>query len=136
MSANPQKGNPTRHHRGESNARFGSPFERWLVGSQPWCSCAVAEVGDQLIGMAWLVVYQRVTNPSQFDRATGDIQSVYVRPNYRHRGVGRALVQLMIDEGERRGVDRFTVDSNDRALRFYQRQGFATRASLLQRSAR
>lgn len=118
----------------EERASFAALFEDWLVAAQLWCACAVAEVGDQLIGMAWLVVHQRVPNPSQFNRATGEIQSTYVRPSHRHRGVGRELVQLVLEYGEQRDIARFTVDANDSAVRFYQRLGFANSPLTLERS--
>ena len=117
----------------EERRNFAALFEDWFVAAQPWCACAVAEVGDQLIGMAWLVIHQRVPNPSRFNRATGEIQSVYVRPNQRRRGVGQGLVKLLLDYGEQRDVARFTVDANDRAIRFYQRLGFTNSPLMLER---
>ncbi|MGV3733059.1 MAG: GNAT family N-acetyltransferase [Microcella sp.] len=112
---------------------FAALFENWLEAAQPWCACAVAEVGDQLIGMAWLVMHQRVPNPSQFNRATGEIQSVYVRPTHRRLGVGRGLVQLLLDYGEQRDIARFTVDANHSAVQFYQRLGFASSPLMMER---
>lgn len=112
---------------------FTTRFEQWWTAAQPWCACSIAEVGNQLVGMAWLVLHQRIPNPSQFERTTGDLQSVYVRPNHRHLGVGRGLVKLLLDEGERRGVTRFTVESNESATHFYERQGFTSSPLLMNR---
>ncbi|MCI9859634.1 GNAT family N-acetyltransferase [Microbacterium proteolyticum] len=86
------------------------------------------------LGGAWLLLHERVPNPPRFGRAGGDIQSVYFRPKYRRTGIGRDLVRLLLAEGERRGISRFTVDSNDHALRLYQGEGFVRSHLRLERT--
>lgn len=112
---------------------FAQRFGRWWQEAESRCACAVAEVDGQLIGAAWLLLHERVPNPSRFNRAAGDIQSVYVRSAYRRAGIGRDLVRVLLAEGRRRGISRFTVDSNDYALGLYKEEGFVSSPLRLER---
>lgn len=95
--------------------------------------CAIGLVGDASAGMAWLVLYERIPNPDAPTRLCGDIQSVYVRPEHRGGAIGRSLVQTLLDEADRRGVAKLTVDANERAQEFYRHLGFGPASGLLQR---
>ncbi|MDQ1111560.1 GNAT superfamily N-acetyltransferase [Microbacterium testaceum] len=118
----------------DERANFARRFARWWQEAESRSACAVAEVDGQLIGAAWLLIHERVPNPSHFDRAAGDIQSVYVRPAYRRAGIGRGLVRVLLAEGQRRAISRFTVESNDHALRLYQEEGFVSSRLRLERT--
>lgn len=48
--------------------------------------------------MAWLMFTERVPGPAQQRRRFGDVQSVYVVPEVRGRGIGAALVQALLIE--------------------------------------
>lgn len=52
----------------------------------------VAEIDGYVVGCAWLLVAQRVPGNGSLDRRYGDVQSVMVREEYRHRGIGTALM--------------------------------------------
>lgn len=56
-----------------------------------------------------------------------DIHNLAVHPTYRRKGVGKSLLQAVIDEGRRRGSSRVTLEvrrSNEAAQRLYQSLGF------------
>lgn len=84
----------------------------------------VAEHRGEIVGMAWLVVFDRVPNIDQLVRKTGDIQSVFVLPSFRRAGVGRALVDALLAEADTQGIDRVTVSGNQAAAALYASAGF------------
>jgi GNAT superfamily N-acetyltransferase len=85
-----------------------------------------------LVGMAWLAFVPRVPRPGNITRRSADIQSVYVLPDKRGRGVGSALVKAAADHAFGRGAVRVTVKSGRKALPLYERLGFASSPQLLQ----
>ncbi|WP_167993392.1 GNAT family N-acetyltransferase [Arthrobacter pigmenti] len=97
--------------------------------------CRVAEVDSRLVGMAWLVIFERVPDIHDRHRLTGDIQSVFVRPEHRRRGIGAALVRSLVDVADERGVPRVTVSANASAASMYEAEGFAPAPYLFERRA-
>lgn len=63
----------------------------------------VADMAGVLIGTGALVVE---------DARTGRIARVSVAPGQRGRGVGRRLVQHLLDAARQRGLDRIVVETN------------------------
>lgn len=104
-----------------------------------WMECResvvvrVAEQDQRLVGMAWLVIFERVPNIDARVRQTGDIQSVFVLPEYRRRGVGHALVESLLAVADERGIARVMVSANAQAAGLYRSLGFQQERLLLQR---
>lgn len=58
-----------------------------------------------------------------------DVHNLAVDPAYRRQGIGRSLLQSVIDEAKNQGASRITLEvrkSNDAAQRLYRSVGFAT----------
>jgi GNAT superfamily N-acetyltransferase len=65
----------------------------------------------------------------------GEVLQFWVHPNWRSRGIGRALLEALVQWGAESGVRWLwagVAAGNDRAVRFYERQGFAPMPSLSQ----
>ena len=78
---------------------------------------AVAAAGEQIIGYAgiWLVTDE------------GHITNVAVHPDFRRRGIARALVSSLIETSLNEGVDKFTLEvraSNKEAISLYKSLDF------------
>ncbi len=54
----------------------------------------------------------------------GHIGRMAVRAPHRSRGIGRALLQALLAEAQRRGVREVVLHAQTHALRFYEGQGF------------
>jgi diamine N-acetyltransferase len=92
----------------------------------------LAEVAGERVGM---VVY--ALNPNLFHAADGCcIEELFVRPAWRGKGVGRALVAHVIAEAPRRGwaeVSISTGKDNVTALSLYRGQGLDEEYVLLEK---
>jgi len=54
----------------------------------------------------------------------GELMNVYVRPSFRRRGLGAALVRAALDEARALGLERVTLQPTDDSRRIYERAGF------------
>ena len=119
---------------GEDEAReFAAALGRWMVAQGERSVCQVADLDGDLVGMAWLAVFERVPNPGDTVRRSGDVQSVFVVPEHQGRGIGRRLVESLCAAADDLGVRKLTVDSRDSVMPFYERLGFSARNALMQR---
>lgn len=112
---------------------FGSALGQWMEEQENASVCKLAVLEGRLVGMAWLAVFERVPNPGDLHRLSGDVQSVFVVPEHRGRGLGRRLMEAICETADDLGIRKLTVDANDAALPFYNRLGFIHSHLLLQR---
>jgi GNAT superfamily N-acetyltransferase len=103
---------------------FMALFSAWVRDHLSTHLPFVAELDDAVVGMAWLMVAERVPSPERRYRRSGDVQSVYVLPELRDREIGAALLEVVLAEAGRLELEHVTVHSSDRAVRLYQRVGF------------
>ncbi len=92
---------PARHYLGSGGAFF-----------------VAVDAGDRVIGTAGL--YR--TGPD-----TGEVRKMFLLPEARGAGLGRGLLNAVIEAAEARGLRRLTLTTRhryDRAIRLYERAGF------------
>ena len=93
-----------------------------LFGPQPRVFCEIADLGGEPAGFAlWFY------NFSTFRGRHGIyLEDLYVRSEYRGKGIGRALLQRLaqrcLDEGLPR-LEWWVLDWNDPSIRFYRSIG-------------
>jgi ribosomal protein S18 acetylase RimI-like enzyme len=107
-----------------SRESFLTFFEEWVVDHVATHVPFLAEADGRIAGMAWLVLTDRPPSPSRLDRRGGDIQSVYVIPELRRQGVGKALLEAACRHANDRELAFVTVHSAPAAIEFYQGLGF------------
>ncbi|WP_295614087.1 GNAT family N-acetyltransferase [Chamaesiphon sp. GL140_3_metabinner_50] len=93
-----------------------------LFGDRPVAEAIVAELGDLTIGFAlFFPTYSTfLTQPGLH------LEDVFVLPEYRRQGVGKALMTAVVKTARDRGCGRLewsVLDWNQNAIEFYQRFG-------------
>jgi GNAT superfamily N-acetyltransferase len=106
-------------------------YAGWMTAHAETHLPFVAEIDGYVVGVAWLLVAERVPGNESMNRWYGDIQSVMVREEYRNRGVGGALMAAVLTEARTRQLMHVTVHSGRRAVDFYLRNGFSHHRQLL-----
>lgn len=124
---------PGQVSRDEKDA-FTAALADWMETMGDRLVCGVAESGGHIVGMAWMVVFDRVPDFGNVHRVSADVQSVCVQPAFRAHGVGARLVTLVCAEADRRGIPRVLVHSSSGAVPLYKRLGFAALDRLLVRT--
>jgi GNAT superfamily N-acetyltransferase len=99
-------------------------FTTWTLDHRATHLAFLAEVDGRLAGMAWLSLTDRVPTAHTPDRRTGDIQSVYVTPEARGRGVGARLIETILRHARDVELAYLIVHSATGAVGFYERLGF------------
>jgi GNAT superfamily N-acetyltransferase len=93
-----------------------------LFGDSPAAYAHVAEEGGRILGMAiWFRNFSTWTGRSGIY-----LEDLYVRPEARARGIGRALIAELATIAHRAGygrVDWSVLDWNESAIRFYRSLG-------------
>ena len=93
-----------------------------LFGDRAYAEAIVAELGDRTIGFAlFFPTYSTfLTQPGLH------LEDVFVLPEYRRQGVGKALMTAVAQIARDRGCGRLewsVLDWNQNAIEFYQRFG-------------
>lgn len=88
----------------------------------------VAELDGEIVGFASYIP----SRDSDASPTTGEIQAIYLLARCQHLGIGRALMEQSLQKLGEMGMTEATLwvlDSNEHAIRFYERCGFAADGS-------
>jgi len=120
-----------RGEHGLSLSAFETALTDWWATRQDDHAAFIAERSGRAVGMAWLAIFDRIPQPRQVARLAGNVQSVFVLEEQRNQGIGRALVEAVIDEARARGLGYLIVHPSERAYPLYERIGFAETNQIL-----
>lgn len=113
---------------------FASELAQWWSAHLDSHVAFVARLRrPEIVGMAWVALVPRVPRPGATSRLSADIQSVFVVPEQRGRGIGSALVAAASEHAAHLGSLRVTVHSGRKAVPVYERLGFGSSRQLLRR---
>jgi GNAT superfamily N-acetyltransferase len=113
---------------------FAVEFGQWWAAREDMHVAYVARLDrPEIVGMAWVALVPRVPRPGATSRMSADIQSVFVMPDARGRGIGSALVKAASEHAMTAGAHHVTVHSGRKAVPVYERLGFESSRQLLQR---
>jgi phosphinothricin acetyltransferase len=87
---------------------------------------AYCQMGTKIVGIALMADYKVISGYK------GWIEDVVVVKSYRGRGIGKKLIQSLIEEGKSKNMDEillFTEDEKTVAINLYQSLGFDIKTS-------
>ncbi|MBN1643465.1 MAG: N-acetyltransferase [Dehalococcoidales bacterium] len=96
--------------------------KRWLEEHGPKNPVVVAEINDEIVGWASL---SRWSDRCAYSDTVE--LSLYIKGNFRNRGIGKELMKAILAEGEKAGlhtvISRIT-NTNDVSIRLHEQFGF------------
>ena len=80
--------------------------------------------GENVVGCATICYVQVMPTYSHPTGNRAHIMNVYVRDEYRRRGIAREMMEMLLDEAKSRGVSQITLDATESGRPLYQALGF------------
>jgi GNAT superfamily N-acetyltransferase len=85
-----------------------------------WLAC----IGDRSVAGGAVILSPWLAHPYDLECRRATILNVYTDSEYRRRGIGRTLMQTMIDWCRREGLARITLHASDDGRHIYESLGF------------
>lgn len=101
----------------------------WLVSEGERRTIWMALVSREPVGMASLFEYRRMPKPGQPDSSWGYVANLFVRPEFRQRGIATKLLARAVALADERQYARLVVSPSPAAMLLFGRAGFALPAS-------
>lgn len=113
-----------------SDAHSAAEIEAWASFpdpdvypiDEPTVDVLVAEAGPSADGTA--TADPGIAGFAELDRQAGEITRCYVAPEHAGAGVGRALLERLVDRARTAGIESLYVESSRNAAGFYEHMGF------------
>ena len=80
--------------------------------------------GENAVGCATICYVQVMPTFSHPTGKRAHIMNVYVRGEYRRRGIAREMMKMLLDEAKLRGVSQITLDATESGRPLYRALGF------------
>jgi GNAT superfamily N-acetyltransferase len=84
----------------------------------------LARMKGRTVACASLLIYELPPLLGKPDRRQGHVLNVYTAPDMRGRGIGRRMMQAVIDEGRARGLHRLFLNATKMGEPLYRSLGF------------
>ncbi|MDQ2859122.1 MAG: GNAT family N-acetyltransferase [Candidatus Eremiobacteraeota bacterium] len=108
-------------------ATCASFFARELTRSEPFLRVWVASDDERIVATAALTTYRTLPRLASVGEVDGRVRDVYVVPEYRRRGIARALMALVLDEARSLSVDRLALGASVMGRPLYETLGFVSK---------
>lgn len=110
----------------ESNRKY---YQQYL-GSGEHIACLVFDAGD-FMGCGALCLHNEMPSPENKTGKCGHLMNIYVRSQYRRRGIGEQIVRWLIEQAKEQGVAKITLDTTALGQPLYESIGFRTHSDCM-----
>lgn len=84
----------------------------------------VARDGNDIVSCMFLLIVEKPMSPSFITGKTGTVLNVYTKPEYRHRGYAKQLMNMMLEDAIAQNVSVIELKSTDEGYSLYKSVGF------------
>ena len=84
----------------------------------------VATMGDVDAGCGGVCFTDELPSPDNPTGLCAYLMNIYVRPEYRNRGVAHAIVKRLVEEARQRNCDKIYLEATDQGKAIYRSLGF------------
>jgi GNAT superfamily N-acetyltransferase len=92
----------------------------------------LAHQREQPVGLVLVQLIEKVPNPVVEPETLGYVSSLYVRPQWRGRGIGDRLLATAVAFCQDNGVESVVLWPSPRSVPLYERQGFRRQAKVME----
>ena len=83
-----------------------------------------ARLDGVIVGCAGMCLQTELPSPDNPSGRCAFLMNVYTRPESQHQGVGRTMIEWLVDQAIDRGVDKIYLETSAAGRRLYERVGF------------
>lgn len=80
--------------------------------------------GDEIVSCVFLLVTEKPANPDFLNGKTGSLLNVYTKPEHRHNGYAKKLLEMMLDDARAMCLDFVELKATDDGYGLYKKVGF------------
>ena len=99
------------------NRYFNKTLNPDYLNNPGWTTMVVFE-GNTIIGVASIHIIYKLS------RTLGLIEDVAVNKDHRGKGIGKSLVEKLIEIGKQKNCDKIVLNTSEKNSKFYEKIGF------------
>ncbi|MCC8075080.1 MAG: GNAT family N-acetyltransferase [Clostridiales bacterium] len=80
--------------------------------------------GEKIVGCGGVCLYREMPSPDNSSGKCGYLMNIYTLPTLRQQGVGKAVVQWLVQEAKRWGAEKIYLEASEQAYPLYRSLGF------------
>jgi ribosomal protein S18 acetylase RimI-like enzyme len=92
----------------------------------------VAKAGGEPVGCGTIMFQKRPPSMKSLDNLFGYILNIYVRPEYRKRGIATAIMKDLEAEAKKRGARRIGLHASRAGANVYKKLGYEMKESYME----
>lgn len=120
-----------RGRRNEEPESYNAEIRDWVAARPELHHFLVAYDDDVPVGVAWMVLTDRIPGPERHSHMSGVIHALFVPRRYRDHDVASVLMDRLMDLAKELRLDYLTLQPAASNFEFFRRRGFgATTRSL------
>ncbi|MBP3852887.1 MAG: GNAT family N-acetyltransferase [Erysipelotrichaceae bacterium] len=101
-----------------------SYYEEHLAdGTHTACFAVVKRTGE-IVGCGGICYQKEMPSPDNVFGTNGYLMNIYTLPQLRGKGIGRQMVEFLIQEAKKRGTEKIFLESAEVAKDLYHEIGF------------
>lgn len=99
-------------------------YERYLREDGHIACFAKNKDTGEVIGCGGVCLYQEMPSPDNPKGLCAYLMNIYTTPAFRGQGVGREIVNWLIQQAEQRGITKIYLETSTSGRSLYQKMGF------------
>ena len=84
----------------------------------------VAKNSEEIVAVALLLIEEKPANPNFIHGKTGEVLSVYTKPQHRKNGYAFKLISMLTDYAKENNIDRVDLLATELGCSVYKKAGF------------
>ena len=100
-------------------------YKEALSDSTHTACFVINEENGEIIGCGGICYEKEMPSPDNLTGTNGYLMNIYTHPEYRGHGVGRKIIDFLVDEAKRKGTGKIYLESSKDAKHLYEKKGFS-----------
>lgn len=84
----------------------------------------ICRTDSDIVSCCFLLVTEKPANPDSLNGKTGTILNVYTKPEHRHHGYAKKLMEIMLDDAVKMKLDFVELKATEDGYGLYKKVGF------------